>query len=399
MSRRITLSVIATCAALSATPAFADNDCFDQTTCPPAEETLAREQRMLEERASELKAEEARAAQAAAQQAAEEQAAREQASRDDDAAKAQAAQTQRAMEDAARAQEQTSYQGPPAGELDRRAEEIEARNKAAEEQGRRDVAAQEKAAREQFIQEQVERQQQAQRDLAMREDQARREREQQRMPNVMEPPAAYGTAEPPVVAAPRQKQPAMLGTVTGIVPPVSVVPPKAIARPVEPAYEEPVRPTKPAKRVADTPRAQPLPVRPAPIVQPTPAAYEAPREPARPTYAAPIISSAIPVQAPTPQAPVQIVKGGKAATVVVVRDGTYEDGVTPVAPNVRPDPAMKFCQTEMRPDGRYLYCNQASYYPYGANGYRPLGTYQTHRTTPGYISAQPGPRIISLVTD
>ena len=92
----------------------------------------------------------------------------------------------------------------------------------------------------------------------------------------------------------------------------------------------------------------------------------------------------------------QIVKGGKAATVVVVRDGTYEDGVTPVAPNVRPDPAMKFCQTEMRPDGRYVYCNQASYHPYGANGYRPLGTYQAYRTAPGYITAQPGPRIISL---
>jgi hypothetical protein len=25
-----------------------------------------------------------------------------------------------------------------------------------------------------------------------------------------------------------------------------------------------------------------------------------------------------------------------------------------------------------------------------------MGTYKTHRTTPGYISAQPGPRIISL---
>ena len=45
MSRRIALSVIAACAALSVTPAFADNDCFDPTTCPPAEETLAREQR------------------------------------------------------------------------------------------------------------------------------------------------------------------------------------------------------------------------------------------------------------------------------------------------------------------------------------------------------------------
>ena len=385
MSRRITLSVLAACTALSATPAFADNDCFDQTTCPPAEETLAREQRALEERTRELREQEAQAAaETLAKQRAEEHRAQELAAQEA-AAREQAVQTQRAMERAA--QEQTQ------------------REEAAAVRATQDDAAHEQQyARERQAEEQR---------AAERRAQQLRAEEQARMPNVMEPPAAVVQTpviqipeavqaaqapkeyrEPvkePVVAAPRAKQPPILSNVTGIVPPVSAVPPKKIARPAE-RYEAPARPQKPSKRVAETPYTQP-----APVVQPASSTYEEPREPVRAAYPAPLITGAVPVQSPVVSAPIHVVnQGGTAATVVVVKGNTYEDGVTPVAANVRPDPTMKVCQTDGRADGRYVYCNQASYHPYGAPGYRPMGTYQAYRTAPAYIAVAPNPRIISL---
>jgi len=380
MSRRITLSILAACTALSVTPAFADNDCFDQTTCPPAEETLAREQRMLEERTRELREQEAQAAaEALAQQRAEEKRAQELAAQEE-AARKQAAETQRAMQ------------------------------RAAEEQSKREAAAAALAAQDEAAHEQQyakEREAEEQR-AAERRAQQLRAAEQQRMPNVVEPPVvvqapavveAPKTAQAPkvtepVVAAPRAKepakQPAILSTTTGIVPPVaSTVPPKKIARPAE-HYQEPARQQKPAKRVAETP---------APAVQSAPSAYEEPREPVRVVQRAPLITGSVPVQSPVISAPVYVDRGPPAGTIVIVKGATYEDRVTPAVAGVRPDPATKFCQTDQRADGRYVYCNQGSYHPYGANGYRPMGTYKAYRTSPGYISAQPGPRIISLITD
>jgi len=386
MSRRITLSVFAACVALSATPAFADNDCFDQTTCPPAEETLAREQRMLEERTRELREQEAQAAaEALAQQRAEEKRVQELAAQEE-AARKQAAETQRAMQ------------------------------RAAEEQAKREAAATARAAQDEAAHEQQyakEREAEEQRAAERRAQQLRAA--EQRMPNVIEPPvvvqapavidapktvqAAKEIAVPakePVIAAPRvkepAKQPAILSNTTGIVPPVvSTVPPKKIARPAE-HYQEPARAQKPAKYVAETPR-------PAPVVQSAPSAYEEPREPVRVVQPAPIITGSVPVRSPVISAPVYVDRGPPAGTIVIVKGATYEDRVTPAVTDVRPDPAMKFCQTDQRPDGRYVYCNQGSYHPYGANGYRPMGTYKSYRTSPGYISSQPGPRIISLVTD
>ena len=386
MSRRITLSVFAACVALSATPAFADNDCFDQTTCPPAEETLAREQRMLEERTRELREQEAQAAaEALAQQRAEEKRVQELAAQEE-AARKQAAETQRAMQ------------------------------RAAEEQAKREAAAAARAAQDEAAHEQQyakEREAEEQRAAERRAQQLRAA--EQRMPNVIEPPvvvqapavidapktvqAAKEIAVPakdPVIAAPRvkepAKQPAILSNTTGIVPPVvSTVPPKKIARPAE-HYQEPARAQKPAKYVAETPR-------PAPVVQSAPSAYEEPREPVRVVQPAPIITGSVPVRSPVISAPVYVDRGPPAGTIVIVKGATYEDRVTPAVTDVRPDPAMKFCQTDQRPDGRYVYCNQGSYHPYGANGYRPMGTYKSYRTSPGYISSQPGPRIISLVTD
>ena len=386
MSRRITLSVFAACVALSATPAFADNDCFDQTTCPPAEETLAREQRMLEERTRELREQEAQAAaEALAQQRAEEKRVQELAAQEE-AARKQAAETQRAMQ------------------------------RAAEEQAKREAAAVARAAQDEAAHGQQyakEREAEEQRAAERRAQQLRAA--EQRMPNVIEPPvvvqapavidapktvqAAKEIAVPakePVIAAPRvkepAKQPAILSNTTGIVPPVvSTVPPKKIARPAE-HYQEPARAQKPAKYVAETPR-------PAPVVQSAPSAYEEPREPVRVVQPAPIITGSVPVRSPVISAPVYVDRGPPAGTIVIVKGATYEDRVTPAVTDVRPDPAMKFCQTDQRPDGRYVYCNQGSYHPYGANGYRPMGTYKSYRTSPGYISSQPGPRIISLVTD
>lgn len=387
MSRRITLSILVACTALSATPAFADNDCFDQTTCPPAEETLAREQRMLEERTKELREQEAQAAaEALAQQRAEEQRAQQLAAQEE-AARKQAAETQRAMQ------------------------------RAAEEQAKREAAAAARAAQDEAAHEQQyakEREAEEQR-AAERRAQQLRAAEQQRMPNVIEPPVVVqapaaieapktvqapkeiaAPAKEPVIAAPRvkepAKQPAILSTTTGIVPPVvSTVPPKKIARPAE-HYQEPARAQKPAKYVAETPR-------PAPAVQPATPDYEEPREPVRVVQRAPIITGSVPMQSPVISAPVYVDRGPPAGTIVIVKGATYEDRVTPAVAGVRPDPATKFCQTDQRADGRYVYCNQGSYHPYGANGYRPMGTYKAYRTSPGYISAQPGPRIISLITD
>jgi hypothetical protein len=381
MSRRITLSVIAACAALSATPAFADNDCFDQTACPPTEETLAREQRMLEDRARELREQEAQtAADALAKQRAEEQRTQELAAQEA-ATRAQAVETQRAME------------------------------RAAAEQAKREEAAAARAAQEEAAHDQQyarEREAEEQR-AAERRAQQIRAAEQQRMPNVTEPPAVVvqtpaAAYVPPVVeasqapketpkeaAAPRPiKQPTILGNTPGIVPPVSTVPAKKIARPAE-QYEEPAYRQKPAKRVADAPRPAPVPV-----VQPAPSTYEEPREPVRAVQRAPIITGSVPVHSPVISAPVYVNQGPPAGTIVVVKGATYEDGMTPAVAGIRPDPVVKYCQNDQRADGRYVYCNEGSYHPYGVNGYRPMGTYKTQRTTPAYIAAAPGPRIISL---
>ncbi|MEW6452663.1 MAG: hypothetical protein AB1490_18565 [Pseudomonadota bacterium] len=386
MSRRIALSIVAAYAALSLTPAFADNDCFDQTTCPPAEETLAREQRMLEERTRELREQEAQAAaEALAQQRAEEQRAQELAAQEA-AARAQAAETQRAMERAA-------------------AEQAKREEAAAARATQDDAAHEQQYAKEREAEEQR---------AAERRAQQLRAAEQQRMPNLVEPPAvvvqvpaaaeasqaaqapkeAAAPMKEPVVAVPLPKeptkQPTILSNVPGIVPPVSTVPPKKIARPAE-RYEEPARAQKPAKRVAETPRPQP-----APAVQSAPSAYEEPREPVRVVQRAPLITGSVPVQSPVVSAPIYVNQGPPAGTIVIVKGATYEDGVTPAVTDVRPDPSMKFCQTEQRADGRYVYCNQGSYHPYGVNGYRPLGTYKAYRSTPAYIATAPDARIISL---
>jgi len=295
------------------------------------------------------------------------------------------------------------------------AETQRAMQRAAEEQAKREAAAAARAAQDEAAHEQQyarEREAEEQR-AAERRAQQLRAAEQQRMPNVVEPPVvvqapavvqapvieAPKTAQAPkmtepVIAAPRvkepAKQPAILSTTTGIVPPVaSTVPPKKIARPAE-HYQEPARQQKPAKRVAETP---------APAVQSAPSAYEEPREPVRVVQRAPLITGSVPVQSPVISAPVYVDRGPPAGTIVIVKGATYEDRVTPAVAGVRPDPATKFCQTDQRADGRYVYCNQGSYHPYGANGYRPMGTYKAYRTSPGYISAQPGPRIISLITD
>ena len=224
------------------------------------------------------------------------------------------------------------------------------------------------------------------------------------MPNVVEPPAvvvqvpaaaeaSQAAQAPKEAAAPVKeptKQPTILSSVPGIVPPVSAVPPKKIARPAE-RYEEPARAQKPAKRVAETPRPQP-----APAVQSAPSTYEEPREPVRVVQRAPLITGSVPVHSPVISAPIYVNQGPPAGTIVIVKGATYEDGVTPAVTDVRPDPSMKFCQTEQRRDGRYVYCNQGSYHPYGVNGYRPLGTYRAYRTTPAYIATAPDARIISL---
>jgi hypothetical protein len=73
-----------------------------------------------------------------------------------------------------------------------------------------------------------------------------------------------------------------------------------------------------------------------------------------------------------------------------------DDGILPAHPNMYPDPTWKLCQIDDDPQGqRYYHCGPYSYHPYGAHGYRPLGTYKPYRPAPIYVYA-PDARIISL---
>ena len=76
---------------------------------------------------------------------------------------------------------------------------------------------------------------------------------------------------------------------------------------------------------------------------------------------------------------------------------TPEDDVVRVYPNPRHDPAWKVCQLDRRESDQRR-CGAYSYHPYGANGYRPYGTYADGRGAQIYMIA-PNAKIISIDSD
>ena len=74
-----------------------------------------------------------------------------------------------------------------------------------------------------------------------------------------------------------------------------------------------------------------------------------------------------------------------------------EDDVVRVYPNPRHDPAWKVCQLDQRESDQRR-CGAYSYHPYGANGYRPYGTYAGERGAQIYMIA-PSAKIISIDSD
>ena len=78
--------------------------------------------------------------------------------------------------------------------------------------------------------------------------------------------------------------------------------------------------------------------------------------------------------------------------VVVVAAPAYRDnGIVVVYP--QNDPAWRRCQID--PRGGQELCGPQSYYPYGAPGYRPFGTYKPQRG-PQIIGVAPDPRIVTI---
>ena len=88
-----------------------------------------------------------------------------------------------------------------------------------------------------------------------------------------------------------------------------------------------------------------------------------------------------------------------AAPAVVAGLGAIyaEDDMVRVYPNPRHDPAWKVCQLDRRESDQRR-CGAYSYHPYGANGYRPYGTYADGRGAQIYMIA-PNAKIISIDSD
>ena len=72
-----------------------------------------------------------------------------------------------------------------------------------------------------------------------------------------------------------------------------------------------------------------------------------------------------------------------------------DDQVIIVYPRVYNYPGQQLCQVD-RNDRRYReFCSPQSYHPFGATGYRPLGTYRPYRNTQQYWEA-PSARVVNV---
>jgi len=114
-----------------------------------------------------------------------------------------------------------------------------------------------------------------------------------------------------------------------------------------------------------------------------------PEDDARAEHAAPPVASPTAMYRPRRAAAPAVVAGIGAVYA--------EDDVVRVYPNPRHDPAWKVCQLDRRESDQRR-CGAYSYHPYGANGYRPYGTYADGRGAQIYMIA-PNAKIISIDSD
>jgi hypothetical protein len=232
---------------------------------------------------------------------------------------------------------------------------------------------------------------------------------------VMAPPLPRRVVEPapaPERPAPRYSDDAR---------PRAPVPPRYSeeTRPVPPApqrYSEEVRPSAPPQpRYPDEARPRPRPpaYQPAPVVARPVTPPEPPVAPVAVTRAAPAPVPAPVAVAPTapppavveyqvqprPRAPQRVYttapgyvlsEGAAQAPAVVAAPVVYAGGHR----QLRPDPSWKACQMAPREERAYL-CGPHSYQPYGTYGYRPYGVYGGYRSAPVYVFA-PDAKVISL---
>jgi hypothetical protein len=168
-------------------------------------------------------------------------------------------------------------------------------------------------------------------------------------------------------------------------------------------------PARALPQVVATPEVAPVKVIAAPAPRP-PVQSFADQEPARlaprslkPAPAPVRVTNAVPADdiraEPTlPQAPTYRPRRAAAPAVVAGVGAIYaEDDVVRVYPNPRHDPAWKVCQLDQRESDQRR-CGAYSYHPYGANGYRPYGTYAAERGAQIYMIA-PSAKIISIDSD
>ena len=82
-----------------------------------------------------------------------------------------------------------------------------------------------------------------------------------------------------------------------------------------------------------------------------------------------------------------------AGVVIVAPGAQYGDDGIAVA-NARQDSSWQLCQVD-RPGAGHNRCIQYNYQPYGASGYRPLGTYRAYRSSPSYVYV-PDAKVITI---
>ncbi len=164
------------------------------------------------------------------------------------------------------------------------------------------------------------------------------------------------------------------------------------ALPVAAGLPKPALPPElPAPAVAVSPKS--VPAKPSWVARQTPA--PAPERPyaepsAPPETPVPVAASEVAPNYVVQQAPAY---APPAAGVVVVSAPTIygDEGVTVV----HPGSSWQLCQTDRLAVGQHQVCGPGSYHPYGANGYRPLGSYRAYRLAPTYVYA-PSARIIAV---
>ena len=180
---------------------------------------------------------------------------------------------------------------------------------------------------------------------------------------------------------------------------------KQIEKTVEKAIEKPIEKTvekiapkvieKTAEKAMAKSPAKPVrqvPYQVAREVAP-PAPLPAAEEPIQPSEPVEVVSRRYAAPAPEPQRSYALYPQPGAGVVIVAPGAQYGDDGIAVA-NARQDSSWQLCQTD-RPGAGHNRCIQYNYQPYGASGYRPLGTYRAYRSSPSYVYV-PDAKVITI---